>query len=80
MNRLQNVPAPAKLRFAALEDRLLRPQSATVLRPIPRQGGRKSRDLTCKNRYPDFNIALSPINTRMPSGWELMVELNIPLQ
>jgi cobalt-zinc-cadmium efflux system outer membrane protein len=40
-----------------------------------------NRDLTFRNRYPDFNVGLSP--TQMGSRlttWGVMLELNIPLQ
>ena len=41
----------------------------------------KSRDLTYKNRYPDFTLGVSPIQYQNAiKEWELMVELNIPLQ
>ena len=39
------------------------------------------RELTLKNRYPDFTLSIAP--TQMQSRiaeWELMVEVNIPLQ
>jgi outer membrane protein TolC len=40
-----------------------------------------SRELTLKNRYPDFTLAVTP--TQVQSGineWGLMLEINIPLQ
>jgi outer membrane protein TolC len=40
-----------------------------------------SRELTLKNRYPDFTLAVTP--TQVQSGineWSLMLEVNIPLQ
>ncbi len=41
----------------------------------------KTRDLTYKNRYPDFTLGVSPIQYQSAmKEWELMVELNIPLQ
>jgi outer membrane protein TolC len=40
-----------------------------------------SRDLTLKNRYPDFTVGIAPVQSgRSVKNWELMVELNIPLQ
>lgn len=80
-SQLQNVPAPAKLEFAALEDRL-RARNPQLFSDQSRvKAAEKSRDLTYKNRYPDFNIALSPIQYQNAvKEWELMVELNIPLQ
>ena len=41
----------------------------------------KNRELTYKNRYPDFAVGVSPIQMGSRIGeWELMVEVNIPLQ
>lgn len=44
----------------------------------------KSRELTYLNRYPDFTLALTnnrPRSTMIgPVSWDLMVEVNIPLQ
>jgi outer membrane protein, heavy metal efflux system len=45
------------------------------------QAAQSNRDLTLRNRYPDFNVGITP--TKMGSRvteWMLMVELNIPLQ
>jgi outer membrane protein, heavy metal efflux system len=44
-------------------------------------GAEKTRELTRRNRYPDFNVGLAP--TQMGSritSWGVMVEMNIPLQ
>ena len=40
-----------------------------------------NRDLTLRNRYPDFNVGIAPmqVGSRVTT-WGLMVELNIPLQ
>jgi outer membrane protein TolC len=41
----------------------------------------KNRDAVYRNRYPDLALGISPIQTRnRVSEWELMLELNIPLQ
>jgi cobalt-zinc-cadmium efflux system outer membrane protein len=45
------------------------------------QSAQSNRDLAHRNRYPDFNVGISP--TQMGSrltAWGLMVEVNIPLQ
>ena len=45
------------------------------------QAAQSTRNLTLRNRYPDFNVGITP--TQMGSRvteWMLMVELNIPLQ
>lgn len=74
-------PIPAKLEFAALEDRLRakNPQLFTLDAQVA--AAEKGRGLAHKNRYPDFILGLSPVQ----SGWQikewgLMVEMNIPLQ
>lgn len=54
---------------------LVRAESARL------QGAQANRDLVQRNRYPDFNVGVSP--TQMGSRlttWGLMVEVNIPLQ
>jgi outer membrane protein TolC len=41
----------------------------------------KSRELTYKNRYPDFSVGVSPIQYgNSIKEWELMFSINIPLQ
>ena len=79
--RLRPLPAADKLAFAVLEDRLKtrNPQLFTLDAQIT--AAEKSRELTMKNRYPDFAFGLAP--TQMGGKireWELMFELNIPLQ
>lgn len=79
--RLRSIPAPAKLEFAALEDRLRtkNPQLFTIDAQVT--AAEKSRELTFKNRYPDFIFGVSPTQVGgQIKEWGLMVELNIPLQ
>jgi outer membrane protein, heavy metal efflux system len=41
----------------------------------------KNQDLVLKNRYPDFAFGVAPIQSQGEfKEWELMVEINIPLQ
>jgi outer membrane protein TolC len=41
----------------------------------------RSKELAYRNRYPDFNLGVTPMQTRnRVEGWDLMLELNIPLQ
>lgn len=75
------LPALGASSFAALEQRarqhnpLLRAEASQI------RSAEKNRDLTNKNRYPDFSVGVSPIQYRGAiKEWELMVELNIPLQ
>jgi outer membrane protein, heavy metal efflux system len=79
--RLRPVPSPVKLESDALVDRVRshNPQLFTDEARI--RAAQKTRDLTYKNRYPDFAVGVSPIQMGSRIGeWELMVEMNIPLQ
>lgn len=78
---LRPLPAPARLEFASLEERLRtnNPQLFILDAQVAATG--KNRDLVFKNRYPDFTLGISPIQNRSRfNEWELMFELNIPLQ
>lgn len=78
---LRPLPATAQLDFVALEARLRanNPQLAQDAARIA--AADKGRELTYRNRYPDVTLGVSPIQTRSRvSEWELMVEVNIPLQ
>ncbi|MBL8413263.1 MAG: TolC family protein [Propionivibrio sp.] len=78
---LRPIPAPAKLDYATLEDRVRgrNPQLFTEEARI--KAAEKSRELTYKNRYPDFALAISPIQYQNAvKEWEVMIEFNIPLQ
>jgi outer membrane protein TolC len=74
-------PLPAALDAAALEARVraLNPQ---ILADEARlRAAEKGRELAYKNRYPDFTLGVSPIQYQgSVKEWELMVELNLPLQ
>ncbi len=79
--RLRPLPDSARLHYAALADRLRakNPQLFTIDAQV--MAAEKSRELTFKNRYPDFIFGLSPTQVgRQITEWGLMVELNIPLQ
>ena len=79
--RLRPLPAAAKLDYAALEDRLRSKNPQLFADDAKIRAAEKNRDLTYRNRYPDFTVGVSPIQTRnRVNEWELMVELNIPLQ
>ncbi len=67
--------------FAALSTRL-RERSPELAADAARQtSAERSRELTYRNRYPDFALALSPIQKRNRlADWELMFEVTIPLQ
>ena len=78
---LRPIPAPAKLDYATLEERVRgrNPQLFTEEARI--KSAEKNRELTYKNRYPDFTLGVSPVQYQSSiKEWEVMVEFNIPLQ
>mgnify|MGYP001325586474 CR=1 FL=1 len=78
---LRPLPPPARLDPAALAERLTagNPQLATEEARL--RAAEKGRELTWRNRYPDFTLGVTPIQTRSRfSEWDLMLELNLPLQ
>ena len=78
---LRPIPSPAKLDFAALEDRVRGRNPQLFAEESRIQSAEKNRDLTYKNRYPDFTVGVSPVQYQNAvKEWELMVEMNIPLQ
>jgi len=78
---LRPVPPPAKLEPDALVDRLRGRNPQLFADDARIRAAEKSRDLTYRNRYPDFAVGVSPIQmgSRI-NEWELMLEVNIPLQ
>jgi len=79
--RLRPIPAPAKLDFVALEDRLRNRNPQLFADDARIRAAEKTRDLTYRNRYPDFTVGISPMQSGSRiNEWELMVEFNIPLQ
>lgn len=78
---LRPIPPAAKLDHVALEERLRNRNPQLFVEEARVTAAAKNRDLVLRNRYPDFNLGLSPIQTGSKvSEWELMIELNIPLQ
>lgn len=78
---LPALPPPARLDPAALEDRLRARNPQVFAEQARVQAAEKSRELAYRNRYPDFTLGVSPIQVQSAvKEWELMVELNIPLQ
>lgn len=72
---------PAGYDLAALENQLRarNPQLASDEARIAAAG--KTHELVQRNRFPDFNLGISPIQRGSGiSEWELMIEFNIPLQ
>lgn len=80
-SQLRKLPVPAMLDFAGLEERVRAKNPQLFADESKIKAAEKTRDLTYKNRYPDFTLGVSPIQYQNTiKEWELMVELNIPLQ
>lgn len=80
-DRLRPLPEPARLAYATLEQRLRSGNPQLFSDEAGVAAAEKNRELVYKNRYPDFNLGISPtqVNERV-NTWGLMIELNIPLQ
>jgi outer membrane protein TolC len=79
--RLRPLPPAARLDYIVLEERLRGRNPQLFADDAKIRAAEKSRDLAYLNRYPDFAVGVSPIQTRnRVNEWELMLELNIPLQ
>jgi outer membrane protein, heavy metal efflux system len=79
--RLRPVPLPVKLEPDVLVDRLRGRNPQLFADDARIRSAEKNRDLTYRNRYPDFAIGVSPIQMGSRIGeWEAMIEINIPLQ
>jgi outer membrane protein TolC len=79
--RTRALPPPARLDPEVLAERLVARNPQLAVEDARIQSAERGRDLTYRNRYPDFNVGVSPIQmgSRI-NEWELMVEVNIPLQ
>lgn len=79
--RLRPVPPPVRLDEDELVDRLRGHNPQLFASNARIRSAEKTRELTYRNRYPDFAVGVSPIQMGSRIGeWELMVEVNIPLQ
>lgn len=79
--RLRPLPAPAQFDYAALEERARAHNPVLLAEESRLQSAEKSRDLTYRNRYPDVTFGLAPNQFQNSvKQWDLMVEVNIPLQ
>jgi outer membrane protein TolC len=78
---LRPLPAVSALEAPALAQRARANNPQLAAEAARLRGAEKSRELTRRNRYPDFTVGLMP--TQMGSRitqWGVMVEVNIPLQ
>jgi outer membrane protein TolC len=79
--RLRPIPAPARMQADTLVDRLRGRNPELFAEDARIVSAERSRELTYKNRYPDFAVGVSPIQMGNKIGdWEVMLEMNIPLQ
>ncbi|HEY3432585.1 MAG TPA: TolC family protein [Rhodocyclaceae bacterium] len=79
--KLRPLPAPVKLDFTTLEDRARAHNPLLFSEESKVKSAEKSRDLTYKNRYPDFTVGVVPNQFQNSvKQWDLMMEMNIPLQ
>jgi cobalt-zinc-cadmium efflux system outer membrane protein len=79
--KLRPLPSPAKLEIAALEIRLKANNPQLAMDDARITGAEKGRELVERNRYPDLTLGVSPTQVgKRVAEWELMFEINIPLQ
>jgi outer membrane protein TolC len=79
--RLRPLPPAARLDYATLDQRLQARNPLLFAETARVTAAEKSRELAYRNRYPDFSVGVSPIQTgSRVNQWDLMVEINIPLQ
>ena len=78
---LRPLPPPVQLDPAALAERLTAGNPQLLTEEARLRAAEKGRELTWRNRYPDFTGGVTPIQTRNSfNEWDLMLELNLPLQ
>jgi outer membrane protein, heavy metal efflux system len=78
---LRPLPAPVKLDYAMLEDRVRGRNPQLFAEDARIKAAEKTRDLTYRNRYPDFAVGIAPVQYgKSIKEWEVMFEVNIPLQ
>jgi outer membrane protein TolC len=79
--RARPIPPPVKLDPDALVDRLRGRNPQLFTEDARIRGAEKNVELTYKNRWPDFALGIVPTQVGSRIGaWEVMVEVNIPLQ
>ena len=76
---LPELPSPSKL--TGLEQRVWQSNPTLLAQSAQITAAEQTRRLAEKNRYPDLNVGVSPIQRKGEfDRWELMLEVNIPLQ
>lgn len=72
---------PAPLDAAALRERVLARNPQLAAEDSRIRAAERNKDVVWSNRYPEFTFGVAPIQTgNRISEWELMFEINIPLQ
>ena len=79
--QMRPAPDPSRLAFDALLERARQHSPALQADAAKLRATEQSRDLTYKNRYPDFTVGVAPNQTQNSfKQWDLMLEVSIPLQ
>ena len=79
--RLRPLPVAAKLELEGLAERVRERNPRLFSETQNILAAEKNRELTLKNRYPDFSFGVAPIQYQNEvKEWEVMVQFNIPLQ
>ena len=79
--RLRPLPPPARLQLADLEERARARNPLIAVEGARERSAERMVELADLNRYPDFSVGVVPTQMRNRiAEWELMVEVNIPLQ
>lgn len=79
--RTRTMPSAAQLDEATLLDRLRAQNPQLRIAEANIAASEKNRDLAQSNRYPNFTLGVAPTQSgNTVKQWDLMVELNIPLQ
>lgn len=74
-------PLPAKLDYAKLDERARARNPMLSAEGHRIKAAEKSRDLAYKNRYPDVTVGVVPSQMQNEvKQWDLMFEINLPLQ
>ncbi len=75
------LPSLARLDAGALRERVLARNPQLAAEDARLRAAERNKDGVYANRYPEFTVGVAPIQTRNRIGeWELMFEVNIPLQ
>ncbi|GAA5182894.1 TolC family protein [Niveibacterium umoris] len=78
---LRKVPPPAALEMDSLVARLKARNPQLAAETEKAIGAAKSRELAYRNRMPDLNLGITPVQRGSSvNEWQLMFEVNLPLQ